>query len=169
MDRLIWTAVSGMTASMARQRMIASNMANAQTPGFRAEAMLSAPLTLVGPSLEVRAMNSAEVLGAIMSQGTMTNTGRALDVAVHGEALFTVQAGNGDEAYTRRGDLSVSPTGLLVNGEGYALLGESGPVSLPADSEIAIGQDGRCNRSASSSLPPGAAVRWPKGSTDCSG
>ena len=48
MDRLIWTAVSGMNASMARERMIANNMANAQTPGFRAEVMVSTPMTLEG-------------------------------------------------------------------------------------------------------------------------
>ena len=52
MDRLIYTAVTGMNASMARQRMIASNMANAQTIGFRAETMQFTPMTLIGPSLE---------------------------------------------------------------------------------------------------------------------
>ena len=59
MDRMIWTAVTGMSASMARQRMIASNMANAQTIGFRAEIMRATPMTLKGPSLESRAMTDA--------------------------------------------------------------------------------------------------------------
>ena len=59
MDRMIWTAVTGMSASMARQRMIASNMANAQTTGFRAEVMAQTPMTLVGPSLQVRSMSDA--------------------------------------------------------------------------------------------------------------
>lgn len=142
MDRMIWTAVTGMNASMARQRMIASNMANAQTIGFRAEVMRVTPMTLQGPSLEARAMTDAEVHGAIMTPGPITGTGRALDVAVEGDALLTVQALGDEEAYTRRGDLSISPNGLLVNGEGYPLVGESGPISLPPGSDVSIGPDG---------------------------
>ncbi len=148
MDRLIWTAVTGMNASMARQRMIASNMANAQTIGFRAEVMRVTPITLQGPSLEARAMTDAEVHGAIMSPGSITQTGRPLDVAMQGDAMLTVQAmgtgadGSEEEAYTRRGDLSISPNGLLVNGEGYPLVGENGPISLPLGSDVSIGPDG---------------------------
>lgn len=142
MDRLIWTAVSGMNASMARQRMIASNLANAQTIGFRAEVMRVTPITLEGPSLEARAMTDAEVHGAIMTPGSITETGRPLDVALQGDALLTVQALGEEEAYTRRGDLSISPNGLLVNGEGYPLVGENGPISLPLGSDVSIGPDG---------------------------
>jgi flagellar basal-body rod protein FlgF len=142
MDRLIWTAVSGMSAAMARQRMIASNMANAQTIGFRAEVMQFTPITLQGQSLEVRALTDGAVRGAMMQPGAMTGTGRALDIAMQGTAMLAVQAADGSEAYTRRGDLSISPQGLLINGEGYAVLGEDGPISLPPDSDIAIGADG---------------------------
>ena len=142
MDRLIWTAVSGMNASMARERMIANNMANSQTPGFRAEVMANTPMTLEGQSLEVRALADASVYGAQMDAGTFVGTGRALDVAVQGEALLTVQAANGEEAYTRRGDLSVSPTGLLVNGDGYPMLGENGPISVPPGSDVTITPEG---------------------------
>jgi flagellar basal-body rod protein FlgF len=142
MDRLIWTAVSGMSAAMARQRMIASNMANAQTIGFRAEVMQFTPITVVGPSLEVRAMTDGAVRGAMMQPGAMLGTGRALDIAMQGTAMLAVQAQDGTEAYTRRGDLSISPQGLLINGEGFAVLGEDGPISLPPESDIAIGADG---------------------------
>ena len=142
MDRLIWTAVSGMNASMARERMIASNMANAQTPGFRAEVMAATPTTLEGPSLEVRALSSAAVYGAQMDPGALVETGRALDVAINGEALIAVQASDGSEAYTRRGDLTVSPTGVITNGDGAPVLGESGPISVPPGSDVSIGPDG---------------------------
>jgi flagellar basal-body rod protein FlgF len=142
MDRLIWTAVTGMNASMDRQRMIASNMANSQTVGFRAEVMAQTPMSLVGPSLQARSMTSATVFGAQMEQGAFTPTGRPLDIAIQGEALLAVQAPDGDEAYTRRGDLSVSPTGLLTNGEGFAVIGESGPISLAPGSMVSIGADG---------------------------
>lgn len=142
MDRLIWTAVSGMNASMARERMIASNMANAQTPGFRAEVMAATPTTLEGPSLEVRAMTSAAVYGAQMDPGALIETGRGLDVAVNGDALIAVQASDGSEAYTRRGDLSLSPAGVLTNGDGAPVLGENGPISVPPGSDVSIGEDG---------------------------
>ena len=142
MDRLIWTALSGMNASMARQRMIASNLANAQTTGFRAEYMQFTPMTLKGAGLESRALSDSAVRGALMDPGAVIQTGRPLDIAVGGEALIAVQAADGDEAYTRRGDLSVSPSGLLVNGEGYPVLGEGGPISVPPGSAVSIGSNG---------------------------
>jgi flagellar basal-body rod protein FlgF len=63
MDRLIYTALSGMQASMNRQRVIASNMANAQTIGFRAEQFDQRPVTVTGDGLEARAMQEAGALG----------------------------------------------------------------------------------------------------------
>lgn len=142
MDRLIWTAVTGMNASMDRQRMISSNMANAQTVGFRAEIMAQKPMSLVGPALQARSMTDARVLGAQMDQGAFTPTGRALDIAVQGDGLLAVQGQDGSEGYTRRGDLAVSPTGLLTNGEGFAVLGESGPITVSPGTSVTIGEDG---------------------------
>jgi flagellar basal-body rod protein FlgF len=142
MDRLIWTALSGMNASMARQRMIASNLANSQTTGFRAEFMQFTPMTLRGTGLETRALTDGAVRGALMDPGAVIQTGRPLDLAVNGEAMIAVQASDGDEAYTRRGDLSVSSAGLLVNGEGFPVLGEGGPISVPPGSAISIAPDG---------------------------
>ncbi len=142
MDRLIWTAVSGMNASMARERMIANNMANAQTPGFRAEVMAATPTTLEGPSLQVRALTGAAVYGAQMDPGALVETGRPLDVALAGDGLLSVQAADGSEAYTRRGDLSLSPAGVLTNGDGALVLGENGPISVPPGSAVSIGPDG---------------------------
>jgi flagellar basal-body rod protein FlgF len=142
MDRLIYTAVSGLSASMIRQRMVASNMANAQTPGFRAEVMESNPVTVTGPQIDVRAYNRSEVKGALMKEGSMVATGRPLDIAMQGDTMLTVQAPNGGEGYTRRGDLSVSPTGVLQNGEGLAVMGDNGPVTVPLGSNVTISQQG---------------------------
>ncbi len=142
MDRLIYTAASGMAASMNRQRMIANNMANAQTIGFRAEVMQFTPVTLTGPGLEARALTDGAVRGAVMTPGAFTQTGRALDVAVNGEALLAVQAEDGSEAYTRRGDLTVAPTGLLVNGDGRPVIGNGGPITLPPGANVTIAPDG---------------------------
>lgn len=146
MDRLIYTAVSGMNASLNRERVTASNMANAQTIGFRAEILQATPNTLEGPQIEVRALSGTEVIGASMKSGSVNRTGQPLDVAMQGDAMLAVQApesdGDGGEAYTRRGDLSVAVTGVLQNGEGLPVLGESGPITLPPGSVVTIAQDG---------------------------
>lgn len=142
MDRLIYTAVSGMNASMVRERVIASNMANAHTVGFRAEVIRATPTTLQGPQLQVRAMTNTDVNGAIMKEGAATDTGRPLDVALQGRALLAVQASDGTEAYTRRGDLSVSASGVLENGDGLPVIGDQGPISVPPGSMVSIAPDG---------------------------
>jgi flagellar basal-body rod protein FlgF len=141
-DRLIYTALSGMQASMNRQRVIASNMANAQTIGFRAEVFDQRPVTISGDGLEARAMQEAQVRSADMSAGDLVETGRPLDLAIDGEALFAVQGPDGSEAYTRRGDLTLSADGLLVNGEGHPVLGDAGPITLPVNSNPKISPDG---------------------------
>ncbi len=142
MDRLIYTAYSGMTGSMVSQRVIASNMANAQTIGFRAEMLNALPVTLKGPSLEARAMTDGEVRGASMKQGTLVQTGNPLDIALTGHTMLAVQAEDGEEAYTRRGDLSIDASGLLTNGDGRPVIGDGGPVTVPLGAKVSIGPDG---------------------------
>ncbi|MBT0670411.1 flagellar basal body rod protein FlgF [Novosphingobium profundi] len=142
MDRLIYTALSGMANSMTRERVIASNMANAQTIGFKAEVLNATPMTLEGPQLEVRAMSSADVKGALMKDGAVVNTGNPLDVALSGNAMFAVQAPDGGEAYTRRGDLSVTVTGVLQNGEGLPVMGQGGAITVPPGAQLTIAPDG---------------------------
>lgn len=142
MDRLIYTAYSGMTGSTVRQRVIASNMANAQTIGFRAEMLTATPMTLKGPSLEARAMTDGEVRGSSMAQGTLISTGKPLDVALTGDTMLSLQDEDGSEVYSRRGDLTVSAGGVLENGDGRPVIGESGPITVPLGSKVTISPDG---------------------------
>ncbi|HEY6868459.1 MAG TPA: flagellar basal body rod protein FlgF [Novosphingobium sp.] len=144
MDRLIYTAFSGLNASMVRQRVIASNMANTQTVGYRADTLQFTPMTLKeNDSLEVRALSDSEVRGANMAQGSMIETGRMLDVAMGGQSMLAVQGQDGQEAYTRRGDLSVTATGVLQNGDGRPVIGENGPISVPPGGEVTVSPDGQ--------------------------
>ena len=133
MDRLIHTAHSGMRASMDHQRVIASNMANANTLGFRAELFDQRSVTIEGQPNEARALQAGSVRSADMTAGQFIKTDRELDVAIATKSMMAVQASDGTEAYTRRGDLSVSPTGLLVNGAGRVVLGDTGPITVPPD------------------------------------
>lgn len=161
MDRLIYTALSGMQASMDRQRVIASNMANANTIGFRAELMDQRPVTVEGTPFEARAMQVARVRGADMAEGEMTATGRALDIALSGDALMAVQGEDRTEAYTRRGDLQISANGLLVTGDGHQVLGDGGPITIPPTGIPSIAPDGRVTISdpATPDQPPAEVGR----------
>ncbi|MEL7691696.1 flagellar basal body rod protein FlgF [Citromicrobium bathyomarinum] len=146
MDRLIYTALSGMQASMDRQRAIASNMANSNTIGFRAELIEQRAVTIEGHPNEARAMQTARVTGADMSGGELMETGRELDIAMATKSLMAVQADDGTEAYTRRGDLSLGATGLLVTGDGHPVLGDTGPITVPPGGRISISEDGTVTR-----------------------
>jgi flagellar basal-body rod protein FlgF len=143
MDRLIYTSLSAMRSAQARQTATANNIANAQTPGFRAELAETQALWLRGGSAESRASASEEVLAADMTAGTVVATGRALDVATMGEAMFVVQSDDGEEAYTRRGDFQLSSSGLLTTGDGRPVMGSGGPITLPPADSVAIDAEGR--------------------------
>jgi flagellar basal-body rod protein FlgF len=143
MDRLIYTSLSAMRASMARQTATANNLANAQTTGFRAEISRAQALWLDGETLDTRAFGTGEVAGADFRPGTVQATGRALDIALQGDALLAVQAPDGETGYTRRGDLQLAPSGLLTTGEGHPVQGQQGPVTLPAADAIRIDGTGR--------------------------
>lgn len=142
MDRMIYTALSGMEAAMTRQRVTASNLANAQTTGFRAEVFTVDAAELRGPSLEARAMNRGGVRAADMNRGELAQTGQPLDVALDGDALLALQAADGSEVYSRRGDLSVAASGVLQNGDGLPVMGASGPITVPPGRALSIGADG---------------------------
>jgi flagellar basal-body rod protein FlgF len=143
MDKLIYSSLSAMRAAMARQTMTANNLANVNTSGFRAEMSSSTALWLKGDGLDSRATNSGEVTSADMAEGTVSETGRDLDVAVQGkDSLLAVQSREGDEAYTRRGDLQVSDSGLLTTGDGMPVLGDAGPITLPPYDKLVIAGDG---------------------------
>ena len=144
MDRLIYTAMTAMNAAMDRQRVVANNLANASTPGFRQEIFAVTSATLKDGSLEARAPARGNVRGADMTAARVVPTGNPLDVALEGDALLAFQAPDRQgEVYSRRGDLKVSASGVIENGEGLAVLGEGGaPISVPPGFSIAIAEDG---------------------------
>jgi flagellar basal-body rod protein FlgF len=143
MDRLIYTSLTAMRGAMARQTATAHNLANVNTPGFRADVAEAQALWVKGGTASTRAMASEEVVAADMEAGAVMPTGRDLDIALSGDALLTVQAADGDEAYTRRGDLQVSASGLLTTGDGHPVLGQQGPISVPLADSIQIDPEGR--------------------------
>ncbi|RSU46729.1 flagellar basal body rod protein FlgF [Sphingomonas sp. S-NIH.Pt15_0812] len=144
MDKLVYTAATGLRAHMAAQAAIANNMANGSTTGFRADRVVFDRIELKGGGAQIAArMPSAEeVTDADRTAGAIQQTGRPLDVAVAGDAWIAVQAADGQEAYTRRGDLEIAPSGVLQTGDGHIVMGQSGPITLPPASSVSIGADG---------------------------
>jgi flagellar basal-body rod protein FlgF len=142
-DRLIYSSLTAMRSAQAKQTATANNLANAQTPGFRADLSEAQSLWVKGAKHNARAMSSQEVLSADMRAGTVISTGRDLDIALNGDAMLAVQAENGDEAYTKRGDLLQNESGLLTTGDGRPVLGSGGPITLPPADSIAVDSEGR--------------------------
>lgn len=161
MDRLIYTALSGMNAAMDRQRAVANNLANASTVGFKAEEFSVAPITVKGDGHEARAFSQGAVRGANLAGGAVTYTGQPLDVALAGNALLALQAPDGSEVYSRRGDLSVAASGTLQNGDGLPVMGEAGPITVPAGAILSISEDGTLYQRdpAAADAPPTAVAR----------
>ena len=143
MDRLIYTALTSMNAAMNRQRAVANNLANASTPGFRGEVFAVTSATLTNGSLDARALARGQVRGADMVAARVTPTGQPLDLAVQRDGLIAFQNPAGGEVYSRRGDMRVTGTGVLENGEGLAVLGVGGgPITVPQGFSISVGEDG---------------------------
>lgn len=143
MDKIAYTSLSALRGAMARQAAVANNLANVNTVGFRAEIAAVRPLWVQGGGLEARAPASEEVLAADMRSGAISETGRDLDIALVDDVLLAVQGKEGDEAYTRRGDLVRSDSGLLTTGDGSPVIGNQGPITIPPADFIRVSEDGR--------------------------
>ncbi|MFN7835960.1 MAG: flagellar basal-body rod protein FlgF [Burkholderiaceae bacterium] len=142
MDRAIYIAANAAKNTMTRQDNVAANLANVNTPGFRAQLMAfrSAPVT--GDGLPTRAFAVESTTGADFTAGPLQATGRDMDVAVQGSGWLAVETAPGKEAYTREGSLQLDAAGVLVNQKGRPVLGETGPLTIPPDHRVSIEGDG---------------------------
>jgi flagellar basal-body rod protein FlgF len=142
MDRRIYLSMGGAKATMQRQETLANNLANVSTVGFRAELQAFRAVPVRGDGATTRAYALETTTGYNPGQGPTTTTGRNLDVAMQGNGWLAVQALDGTEAYTRAGSLQVSNEGVLVGHNGLPVLGDGGPITLPANAEVSVGADG---------------------------
>ncbi len=136
MLRGLYAAASAMVAQLARQDVYANNLANANSVGFRRSrvalgqfpADLQAALDTAGPAAGGAAAAATDL---DTTQGPLTTTSRPLDLALTGDAFFTIQTPNGP-AYTRDGRFMLDSRSRLVTLQGQFVLGEQGPITLPA-------------------------------------
>ncbi|MCX8005222.1 MAG: flagellar basal-body rod protein FlgF [Burkholderiaceae bacterium] len=142
MDRVIYTGMAAAKHLLHRQETLANNLANANTTGFRAELVALRAVPLRGQEAGTRVATVETTLGADFTPGPMIATGRDLDVAIQGAGWLAVQAPDGGEAYTRNGSLQVAADGTLTLPNGLPVLGEGGPLVVPANASVTVAPDG---------------------------
>jgi len=142
MDRLIYVAMTGAKSTLEQQASVAHNLANVSTTGFRAELNAFRAVPVQGEGGATRTFVVDATTGADFAPGAIQQTGRDLDIAVQGKGWIAVQGADGKEAYTRAGNLRLSPNNELVTAGGNAVMGDGGPVAIPSDTRVTIGADG---------------------------
>lgn len=142
MDRLIYVAMTGAKQLTQAQALVANNLANLNTQGFRADLARFEASPVAGAGYPSRVNTVASGLGFDHTPGTLLQTGRSLDVAIDGPGWIAVQAADGAEVYTRGGSFNVNALGLLETARGELVLGDNGPVSVPPHVQLAVGRDG---------------------------
>ncbi|GAB4368094.1 MAG: flagellar basal-body rod protein FlgG [Acidobacteriota bacterium] len=155
MERSLWTAAAGMAAQQTNLDVIANNLANVNTTGFkrsRAEFQDLLYQTVTAPGTSSTATTNIPAgiqigLGArtaavkrLFQQGDFKPTDNPLDLVIEGDGFFRVLRPDGTEAYTRDGAFSVDENGNVVNSLGYQL---DPPITIPEDAKsITVGRDG---------------------------
>ncbi|HEY0777628.1 MAG TPA: flagellar basal-body rod protein FlgG [Gemmatirosa sp.] len=145
MDPALRAAASGMMAQQTRSEVIANNLANVNTTGFKRSraqfedllyqtvqgaAVIGASESQTTPAVQVGRGTRLTAVTRLHSQGTLEQTDRPLDVAIQGDGFFQVQTGNGQLAYTRDGSFQISDQGVLVTSEGYTV---QPSIRIPSD------------------------------------
>ncbi|MCW8166691.1 flagellar basal body rod protein FlgF [Verminephrobacter aporrectodeae subsp. tuberculatae] len=143
MDHIIYTSMTGAGAAAHRQAVLAHNLANVSTEGFRAQLSAFRSVPLQGDGAKTRVFALEATSGHLGTPGPVQRTERNLDAMAAGNAWFAVQGLDGTEAYTRAGSFEVSPTGQLLTPGGLAVLSDGGvPIDLPAGADVSLGADG---------------------------
>jgi flagellar basal-body rod protein FlgF len=144
MDRLAFTSLATVQSQAKIRAQITNALANVSTVGFKdSYQMVTDAIKLDGAGYESRfqsALHNSDIVN--LAQGTVTMTGNPMDVSLNDQTVLGVQAENGDVAFTRRGDLRVSVTGVIENAAGQLVLGEVGPITVPPGQLVKISPDG---------------------------
>ncbi len=152
---MLYIAMSGAKQNMQALSVTANNLANAKTTGFKADLANARAMQAFGEGLPSRVFSMTERAGQNFDSGALLTTGRDLDIAIKGQGWLTVQAQDGNEAYTRNGQLKLSENGALETSSGDLVMGDNGPIFLPlpvnninitADGIIMIQPAGASNR-----------------------
>ncbi len=158
MDRMLYVAMSGAKETLIAQANNSNNLANVNTPGFMEDFNQFRSMPVFGGGYPTRVYALDERPDINFDKGSLQATGNALDLAINGEGYFAVQAPDGSEAYTRRGDLKVDANGLVTNGQGLPLIGNGGPIALPPFENLEIAPDGTITILPEGTTPDSLAI-----------
>jgi flagellar basal-body rod protein FlgG len=147
MNPALQASASGMMAQQTRTEVIANNLANVNTTGFKrsrahfedllyqtvqGQSVIGSQDTNIAPAIQVGRGTRLAAVQRVHDQGIMEVTSRNLDVAIEGDGMFQVQLRNGDTAYTRDGSFGISDQSELVTADGYGLIPS---IKIPADAK----------------------------------
>ena len=150
MDYGAYLITNAASQNMLAQRVRASNMANVNTAGHKADYLWNTQRpflkTLAAgeePNLkESRVGVYANAQGSRLNQGTLVPTGRDLDIALTTEGWFAIELASGEEVYTRNGNFRVTHMGDLVTADGYPVMGHDGPINIPEIVRLEFAENG---------------------------
>lgn len=142
MDKYLYVAMTGASQNALAQKAHANNLANISTNGFQKDLEQARSMPVFGDSFPARAFAMSERPATDFTPGALVETGRDLDVAVSGPGWMAVQNPEGGESYVRTGSLNVDALGVLRAGNGMPVMGNGGPIAVPPEQKIEIGQDG---------------------------
>lgn len=134
--------MAGATSVMQRQELTTNNLANVNTTGFKEDMAAFLEWEVKGPVHPTRVTIATDGVGTSLEMGGVEATNRSSDIAINEGGWMAVQAPDGTEAYTRRGDLRVTPEGTLVNGAGHPIIGDGGPITVPFADGMVVAPDG---------------------------
>jgi flagellar basal-body rod protein FlgF/flagellar basal-body rod protein FlgG len=147
MDSGYYSACAGLAAQTQALELIANNLANLGTPGFRGQQATFRSLVAGSGTIAANPLNTAINNFGVLSgsrvdlaPGSLTTTGNPLDLGIGGGGFFAVQSPQGT-LYTRNGGFHRLSTGQLVTAHGDSVLGEQGPITLP-NGAITVSSDG---------------------------
>ncbi len=142
----MYRSASAMIPRIKKQEIVANNLANASSPGFKRDMVFTKELSRAESRMTPRKSDwqtpMIDQVYTTFEQGGFDNTGNPLDLAIEGNGFFVFETDNGEEVLSRAGNLTVNATGFVVNADGHRLLSEGGPINV-GRGEVTISEAGR--------------------------
>lgn len=142
MDTALFVGMSGAKDSMHSLQIITNNLANANTIGFRADYETLKANPINQNKMQTRVYSTPDKSYSDFKPGPIIDTGGDLDIAINGPGFIAVQTKEGQEAYTRAGNLQLTKDGLVVTSKGDLVLGSKGVITVPPAIKMGIGERG---------------------------
>jgi flagellar basal-body rod protein FlgF len=144
-DKGLYIGMNGTQSSLRELEIITNNLANLNTAGFRRDYEVQKSYNLDDDGFKARAYSTAEKTYTNFDTGPIYATGRDLDVAISGQGFITILDKEGQECYTRGGNLQIDGSGFLTTRSGEKVMGINGPIKIPPAERVIINEEGGVN------------------------